>query len=117
MVTTSANGKDAIAETQASSSAARDKLLGDLNSTINEAEKWLSDSAETVSDVASEARVRFNDALSTAKSDLRKLEDSLLAHSRNAADSVDGYVRSNPWQAVGVGAGLGVLIGLLIARK
>jgi ElaB/YqjD/DUF883 family membrane-anchored ribosome-binding protein len=62
-------------------------------------------------------RARFDDTLRTAHSDLRKLEDSLLSHSRNAADSIDVYVRDNPWKAVGIGAALGVLAGVLISRK
>jgi ElaB/YqjD/DUF883 family membrane-anchored ribosome-binding protein len=34
-----------------------------------------------------------------------------------AAKATDAYVRDNPWKAVGLGAAIGVVIGLLIARK
>ena len=35
---------------------------------------------------------------------------------RGAARATDGYVRDNPWTAIGIGAGLGLLAGLLISR-
>ncbi|MRW91711.1 DUF883 family protein [Duganella sp. FT80W] len=117
MEQTPLNGQAAIADSQAASATARDKLMNELTHTISEAEKWLTDSVEQAGGISAETRARFDDALSTARSDLRKLEDSFLAHSRNAADTVDSYVRNNPWQAAGIGAAIGVVLGLLIARK
>jgi ElaB/YqjD/DUF883 family membrane-anchored ribosome-binding protein len=112
------NGQEAIADNQAAGANARDTLMDNLTHTISEAEKWLSDAAEQATGgVSAETRARFDDALSTARNDLRKLEDSLLAHSRDAADGVNAFVRENPWKAVGIGATLGLLVGVLIARK
>ncbi|QJD91442.1 DUF883 domain-containing protein [Duganella dendranthematis] len=106
-----------ITDIQAAGANTRDKLIDGLKSSINDAEKWLEDSADDVSEAASAARIRFDDTLRTAISDLRKLEDSILAHSRDAADSVNVYVRDNPWKAVTVGATIGLLLGVLISRK
>jgi ElaB/YqjD/DUF883 family membrane-anchored ribosome-binding protein len=111
------NGKADIADSQAASSAARDKLMDELSNAIGEAETWLKDAASQESIVPSEARERFEDTLQTARTDLRKLEESLVAHGRDAAQSADIYVHDNPWKAVGLGAALGVIVGLLIARK
>lgn len=36
---------------------------------------------------------------------------------REAASEIDEQVRRNPWAAVGVAAGVGLIIGLLLARK
>ncbi len=107
---------DAISDSQAASSTARDKLMDGLKSSINEAEKWLSDEAEKVAGVTEETRARFTDALTTARGDLRKLEESLVAHGKQAADTVNVYVQDNPWKAVGLGAAVGIIIGMLIAR-
>ncbi|MTV38305.1 DUF883 family protein [Duganella radicis] len=106
-----------IAEAQAASATVRDRLMDDLQHTIDEAEKWLEDSASEHAGVSSETRARFDDTLRTARSDLRKLEDSFLAHSRDAAETVDVFVRDNPWQAVGIGAAVGVVLGMLLSRK
>ncbi|NVM76132.1 ElaB/YqjD/DUF883 family membrane-anchored ribosome-binding protein [Duganella sp. SG902] len=106
-----------VAEAQAASGTVRDRLMDDLQHTIGEAEKWLQDSAGEEAGVRSDTRARFDDTLRTARSDLRKLEDSFLAHSRDAADSVNTFVRENPWQAAGIGVALGVVVGMLLSRK
>ena len=106
-----------ISNGQAASGAARDKLMDGLKTAIGEAENYLSDAGDKVGDTASEVRARFEDTLRTAKTDLRKLEDSIIARSHEVAQSADVYVRDNPWKAVGVGAAAGVLIGLLLSRK
>jgi ElaB/YqjD/DUF883 family membrane-anchored ribosome-binding protein len=31
--------------------------------------------------------------------------------------TTDLYVRDNPWQAVGIAAGLGLIVGLLLRRR
>ncbi|HSF21073.1 MAG TPA: hypothetical protein VLA81_03460 [Burkholderiales bacterium] len=36
---------------------------------------------------------------------------------REAASEIDEQVRRNPWAAVGIAAGVGLLIGLLLTRK
>lgn len=104
-----------IADAQAASAAVRDRLMDDLQHTISEAEQWLEDSSTPAP--TSTARARFDDTLRTARNDLHQLEDSFLAHSRNAADSVNHFVRENPWQAAGIAAALGVVAGMLISRK
>ena len=36
---------------------------------------------------------------------------------KGAINTTDEYVRANPWRAVGISAGIGALIGFLIARR
>jgi ElaB/YqjD/DUF883 family membrane-anchored ribosome-binding protein len=50
---------------------------------------------------------------------LRKVflvEGQLADRAKVAAVSADDFVHRNPWEAVGVAAGLGLLIGLFIRR-
>jgi len=111
------NEKSAIAGNQAAGAAARDTLMGNLKNVIDDAEKWLDNAAAHESETSSDIRARFDDTLRTAKDDLRKLEDTILAQGQNAAEAAHVYVRDNPWKAVGLGAAAGVILGLLIARK
>ena len=106
-----------VSNGQAASGAAREKLMDGLKSAIGEAEHYLSDAAGQVGGTASEVRARFEDTLRTARSDLRKLEDSVIARSHEITQSADVYVRDNPWKAVGLGAAVGVLLGVLITRR
>ena len=34
-----------------------------------------------------------------------------------AANATDAYVRDSPWEAIGIAAGVGVLVGVLLARR
>jgi len=111
------NGKADIADSQAAGGAARGKLMDELNNAIGQAETWLKDAASQESIAPSESRERFEDTLQTAKSDLRKLEESVIARGRDAAQSASIYVHDNPWKSVGLGAAMGVIVGMLIARQ
>lgn len=109
------NGKG-VADSQAASSTARDKLMDELKHVIGEAEHWLKGSAQELAP-SPQTRARFEDTLRTARMDLRKLEESVVARSRGAAESAGVYVRDNPWKSVGLGAAIGVIVGLLMARR
>ena len=63
--------------------------------------------------VVREAEVLMQAAAAESGEHLRDLGDS----AREAASEIDEQVRKNPWAAVGIAAGVGLLIGLLLARK
>ena len=44
-------------------------------------------------------------------------EQEVLTRAKEAARDADGYVREHPWQAVGIAAGVGLLLGILISRR
>lgn len=110
-------GNDNIAGSQAASTGARDRLMDELKNVIGEAEKWLKDAKTQVTEPDPQIRARFEDSLRTAKTDLLKLEDSVVARTRVAAQTANTYVKENPWKTVSLGAAVGVIIGMLIARK
>ncbi|SDV47723.1 DUF883 family protein [Chitinasiproducens palmae] len=39
-----------------------------------------------------------------------------MSSCRSAYDCADSYVQEKPWQAVGIGVGVGILIGALLSR-
>ncbi|MGA9026154.1 MAG: DUF883 family protein [Steroidobacteraceae bacterium] len=62
-------------------------------------------------------RSRVEHTLAAAKLALGNGASTLKRQARQAADSADGYVHENPWQALGVAALVGVAIGLLATRR
>ena len=109
-----ANGKS---HTQHENMEAREKLMGDLKQAVQEAETWLRNAAAANSDDLGMVKAKFEDTLRTAKRDLLKLEDSMIARGKMAAQAPDHYVHDNPWKSVATGAAIGVIVGLLIARR
>jgi ElaB/YqjD/DUF883 family membrane-anchored ribosome-binding protein len=51
------------------------------------------------------------------KKSLADAEKLLVQKSKEAADIADDYVRENPWSAVGIAMGVGLVLGLLIRRS
>jgi ElaB/YqjD/DUF883 family membrane-anchored ribosome-binding protein len=96
---------------------ARDQLLSDLKSVIQDAETWLRNGSQLTGEELQAAKAKFERTLTSAKADLIRLEETVVAKTKEAAKATDDYVQENPWKAVGIGATVGLLVGLLISRK
>lgn len=96
---------------------ARDQLMSDLKSVIQDAESWLSKGSQMTGEELAAARAKFERTLSGAKADLIRLEENVVARTKEAAKATDVYVHENPWKSVGIGAAAGIIIGMLIARR
>jgi ElaB/YqjD/DUF883 family membrane-anchored ribosome-binding protein len=57
------------------------------------------------------------DTLNNAKDRLSSVEGTLTDKAKVVAEGADEFVHRNPWEAVGVAAGLGLLVGLFIGRR
>jgi len=111
---TAANGKS---HSHQETAEARERLMGDLKLAIQDAETWLRNAATAGSEDLGIVKAKFEDSLRTAKKDLLQLEGSVVAKGKMAAQATDVYVHDNPWKAVGLGAAIGVVVGMLIARR
>lgn len=90
---------------------------GFLKSLVADAEELLRATASQAGDKVSAARERIQDSLHTAKVKLAEAEDLVVQKGKQAARVTDEYVHENPWYAVGVAAGVGLIVGLLIGRR
>ena len=97
------------------------KLLADFNAVVHEADQLLNAISDEGSDTAVAFRGRVERNLNTAKERLRDLEDTVMEKTRATARATDEYVHENPWQTIGVAAGLsvifGVALGVLLYRR
>jgi len=71
--------------------------------------------ASVVGEKASEAREKVEASLKVAQAKLGTAHENLKDKGREAAAATDEYVRDNPWNAVGIAAGIGFLVGLTVA--
>jgi ElaB/YqjD/DUF883 family membrane-anchored ribosome-binding protein len=62
-------------------------------------------------------RTKVEGALSTAKQALADGNERVQRQAKTAVAAGDLYVRDNPWQAVGIAAAAGLIVGVLIARR
>jgi ElaB/YqjD/DUF883 family membrane-anchored ribosome-binding protein len=97
--------------------AAQEKLVSDIKSVISDAEDVLNATADQAGDKVASLRARIQSRLGDAKVRLVEAEALLVAKSKAAARATDAYVHESPWQAVGIAAGVGLLVGLVLGRR
>ena len=95
----------------------RDRLVSDLKTLVADAEELLKETASQAGDKIGVARHKIEQSLIEGKKALADAEKNLVAKSKEAVDVADDYVRENPWSAVGIAAGVGLVLGLLIRGK
>lgn len=99
------------------STESRDKLMGELKSVIKDAEEMMRNTEQQAGEGFKAARAKFESTLRSAKSELVRLEETIVERAKDAMHTTDEYVKDHPWQSVGLGACVGLIVGLLIGRK
>jgi ElaB/YqjD/DUF883 family membrane-anchored ribosome-binding protein len=85
----------------------------DLKALLHEAEQALSNTAGDAGDKFDELRERLRSALDNGRYSL----DRLRAEASRRAKQADQLVRDNPYYAIGIAAGVGAIIGILVSRS
>ena len=104
-------------DTDATVNISKDKLIQDFRIVVAGAEELLRATASQAGEKVTAARERIQDSLHAAKVKLAEAEDVIVQQGRLAVRVTDEYVQENPWRAVGIAAGVGLVIGLLIGRR
>jgi ElaB/YqjD/DUF883 family membrane-anchored ribosome-binding protein len=102
---------------ETTSGVTTDQLVSDLKTVMSDAEALLKATSNQTSEKIQEVRARAEESLKQARQRLGEIEDEALRRAREVADATDEYVRENPWQSVGIAAGVGLLLGLLLSRR
>ena len=99
------------------SAVTKEKLVADLKLVIADADELLRATASQAGEKVGELRIRMQENLSSARLKLADAEAALKEKSREVARVTDDYVHDHPWKSIGVAAGVGLLVGLLIGRR
>ena len=94
-----------------------EKLAADLKVVIADTEELLKATASQAGEKVAQARVKIQDSLDQAKVKLGRLGEVGVDKAKAAARVTDDFVHDSPWTAVGIGAGVGLILGLLIGRR
>lgn len=98
-------------------SVSKEQLVADFKTVIGDVESLIKATANQGGEALANARSRAQASLSVARAKLDDAEAALIARTKAAAKATDNYVHENPWQSIGVAAGLGVFIGFLMGRR
>lgn len=85
-------------------------LMADLGDMIKSVTPFSAD------DLA-QAKDKISARVIAARDSVVKFGGDVATRARTTAAATDTYVHEKPWQAIGIGAAAGLLIGLLLARR
>lgn len=94
-----------------------DQLVADLKTVMQDAEALLKATSTLTGEKIQEVRARAEESLRQAKVRLTEVEEEAMRRAKEIASAADEYVHENPWQSVGIAAGIGLVVGLLLARR
>jgi ElaB/YqjD/DUF883 family membrane-anchored ribosome-binding protein len=95
----------------------KERLMTDVNTVLVDAEELLRQAAQASGEQAADLRRRAQTAISNAKTRLVEVEHRVVDQAKVAAKASDAWVHEHPWTAIGVAAGIGLLVGLVINRR
>jgi ElaB/YqjD/DUF883 family membrane-anchored ribosome-binding protein len=94
-----------------------DKLASDMKVVISDAEDLLKATASAAGERVTAARARMEESLRVAKVKLADAQEAMVDRAKDAARATDDYVHAHPWKSAGIGIAIGVILGMLIARR
>ena len=95
----------------------KEKLIADFKVVVSDAEELLRATASQAGDKAADLRVKIQGRLAEAKVRLADAETVVIDRAKQVGRAADDFVHDNPWRSVGVAAGIGFIVGLLIGRR
>lgn len=95
----------------------KEQLISDFKVVIADAEALIRATANQGGEAVTNLRAKAEESLAAAKVKLADAQDALIEKGKVAAQATDDYVHEKPWHAVGIAAGVGLVIGLLIGRR
>ncbi len=97
--------------------ATTDSLFDDLKTVVKDAEDLLKATAGIAGEKVAAARERAEASVRGARERLSSAQEDVIERTREAAENADEYVHRNPWQAVGIAALVGLILGLIASRR
>ena len=106
-----------MSETADLTNNSKQKLVSDMKVVVSDAEEILRATAGVAGEKMGDLRERIAERLRDAKLRIADAECVLIDRTKAAARATDDYVNDNPWRAVGIAAGVGLLLGVIIGRR
>jgi len=116
---TGANGQtlDAAAPALAIAGSTGSALSREAHNFLADIEDLVRATTSLTGEDLARAKAKLAERIAAAKAAVGKMGAAIADGTRDAARATDGFVHERPWQAVGIGAALGLLVGVLVARR
>lgn len=96
---------------------ASNDLRAELASLADTLEEVLNQGSSKSRTELSRLHQKAQDALQNSRDCLGDSGERIAQSTRDAAQKADSYVHDKPWHGVGLGAAIGLVVGILISRR
>ncbi|SDX83985.1 Membrane-anchored ribosome-binding protein, inhibits growth in stationary phase, ElaB/YqjD/DUF883 family [Collimonas sp. OK242] len=93
------------------------RTRSDLRSMVEDAQQLFREAAASTGEKAEDLRDKGLELLDSAVSKAQDVQAAAIEAGKEIAATTDDYVQENPWRAIAISAGIGLLVGLVISRK
>ncbi len=99
-----------------SAEANADALAAELRRIIEQAEALMAAAGADGATLGA-LKDRVNDTIDAARDKLADLQVEARKRGRSAVAATETWVQANPWAALAIGAGVGLIVGALVMRR
>lgn len=96
---------------------AQSGIAREYHAFLSDVQDLLSSATSMTAEDFARAKAKLSARISAARASVGRAGSAVAEGARSSAKATDHYVREQPWQAVGISAVAGVLIGFLLGRR
>ena len=94
-----------------------ERLMQDMRVVVADAEDLLKATAGQTGERIEKIRAKAEESLRTARNRMQIAGKAVQESATEAVQTVDDQVRKNPWTAIGIAAGVGLVLGIVLGRR
>jgi ElaB/YqjD/DUF883 family membrane-anchored ribosome-binding protein len=88
-----------------------------MKTLVKDAQELFQEAAAATGEKADELRSKGMNLLDAALAKAHNAQAVALEKGKEVAATTDEYVKENPWRAVAISAGIGLLVGIVLGRS
>ena len=96
--------------------AAQNALIEEFHTLIADTERLLKHTQETAGSQTEELREKITANMNRARDMMKEQEGTLRDQGQAAIQCTENYVHTHPWHSLGIAAGAGFLLGMIMRR-
>ena len=90
---------------------------GDFRAVVDSAEDLLRATADLGGERLAALRARVDESLKLMRARVSDAQTAVVKRAQADARAANAYVHDHPWKTIGIAAGAGLLVGILLARR
>ncbi|OBU11088.1 DUF883 family protein [Morganella psychrotolerans] len=94
-----------------------EELRAELKSLADTLESVLGNAENKSKEELDSLKKKAQAALQNSRARLTESKEQVIQQTKEIAGRADNYVKENPWTGVGIGAAVGVVLGVLLTRR